>query len=109
MGLAGAESGLAQGIQVAGRGAEQGHAGGFGEVEEGAVAGMHRGAVVEKDRRLRRQRRNEPVPHHPAQGRVVEDAVAGPDVAVELVLLEVLKEDAARAVDDAFRHAGGAG
>ena len=39
VGLAGAEAGLAQRIQVAGRGAEQGHAGGFGEVEERAVAG----------------------------------------------------------------------
>ena len=80
-----------------------------GEVEEGAVAGMHGGAVVEQDCGLGRQRRDEPVPHHPAQGRVVEDAVAGPDVAVELVLLEVLKEDAARAVHDALGHAGGAG
>ena len=79
-----------------------------GEVEEGAVAGVDGGAVVEKDRRLRRQRRNEPVPHHPAQGGEVEDAVTGADVAVELVFLEVLKEDAARAVDDALRHAGGA-
>ena len=40
------------------------------------------------------------------QRREVEDAVAGADVAVELVLLQVLNQRAAGAVDDALRHAG---
>ena len=70
---------------------------------------MERRAVVEHERRLRRERGDEPVPHHPAARREVEDAVAAADVAVELVLLQVLEQRAAGAVDDALRHAGGAG
>ena len=62
--------------------------------------------VEQDDRRLRRQVRHEPVPHHPAAGREVEDAVAGPHVAVELLLAQVLEEQAAGAVDDALRPAG---
>ena len=70
---------------------------------------MERRAVVEHERGLRRERRDQPVPHHPAAGREVEDAVAGADVAVQLMLLEVLDQRAAGAVDDALRHAGRAG
>ena len=69
-----------------------------------AGAGMERAAVEQHDRRLRRQRRHEPVPHHPTAGREVEDAVARPDVAVQLVLAEVLEQHAAGAVDDALRR-----
>ena len=88
------------------RRAEQRHAGRVGEVEQHVAVGMERRAVVEQQRRLRRERRDQPVPHHPAAGREVEDAIAGLDVAVELVLLEVLDQRAAGAMDDALGDAG---
>ena len=75
-------------------------------VEQRVRSGVEGRAVVQHRRRPARQRRREPVPHHPAAGRVVEGAVARPDVGVQLVLLEVGEEDPARRVDDALRHAG---
>ena len=39
-------------------------------------SGWNGRAVVQNQRGLRRERRDEPVPHHPAAGREVEDAVA---------------------------------
>jgi len=44
--------------------------------------------------------------HHPAAGREVEQAVAGLQVGVQPVFLQVLQQRAARAVDDALRDAG---
>ena len=70
---------------------------------------MERRSVVQHQRRFRGERRDQPVPHHPAAGREVEDAIAGADVAVQLVLLQVLEQRAAGAVHDALRHAGRAG
>ena len=108
MALPRADAGLPKRFQEAGRGAHQGHVRGVGEIEQRLVAGVHGRSVPEQNRRLRRQRRNQPVPHHPAEGGEVEDAVAGLDVAVELVLLDVLQQHAARAMDDAFGHSRGA-
>ena len=76
------------------------------EGEQRVAVGMKRRAVVEQDGRARRQHRHQPVPHHPAERREVEDAIARLDVAVELVLLEVLDQRAAGAVDDALGDAG---
>ena len=63
-------------------------------------------AVVEQQRRARGQARDQPVPHHPAAGGEIEQPVAGLDVAVEPMLLQMLEQRAAGAVHDAFRHAG---
>ena len=65
-------------------------------------------AVVEQQRRAGRERRDQPVPHHPAAGREVEDAIARLDVGVELMLLQVLNQRAAGAMHDALGNAGGA-
>ena len=36
------------------------------EIEQPPAVGMERRPVVEHDRRVRREHRDEPVPHHPA-------------------------------------------
>ena len=49
---------------------------GLGEVEQHVAVGMERRAVVEQQRRAGREARDQPVPHHPAAGREVEEPVA---------------------------------
>ncbi len=68
-----------------------------------------RRTVVEQQRSAGGEPRRKPVPHHPAAGREKEQPVAGLDVAVQPMLFDVLQQRAARAVDDAFRHARRAG
>jgi hypothetical protein len=63
----------------------------FRDAPENAGIGMQRRAVVEHDRRARRERRDEPVPHHPTGRREIEHDVSGPNVRVQHVLLAVLK------------------
>lgn len=46
------------------------------------------------------------MPHHPGGGAVVEQAIAGADVALEDVLFLVLYEGADCAVDNRLRLAG---
>ena len=70
------EAGLGDGVDELRGGAEQRHPGLVGEVEQRVAVGMERRAVVEQQRRLRRERRDQPVPHHPAAGREVEHPVA---------------------------------
>ena len=86
-----------------------GHALDLGVVEEDVAAADEGRAVVEQQRRAGGEARDKPVPHHPAAGSEVEQPVARLHVAVQLVLLQVLQQGAARAVHDALRHAGGAG
>ena len=83
-------------------GPEVGHPGPIGEVEEDAVAGKRRRAVVQKHRRARSQDGDEPVPHHPSQGREVEHPVARLHVRVQALLLQMLQQHPAGAVDDAL-------
>src|SRR5207237_8230417 len=52
-----------------------------------------------------RQRAEEPVPHHPAAGGVVEDAILALQIRVENELLEMLKQRATGAVHHALRQA----
>ncbi len=70
------------------------------------MSGVARVAVVEHDRGLGEQHADEEVPHHPARGGEPEDAVALLRVDVQVVLLEVLDEDAALRVHDRLRQAG---
>ena len=95
-----------QRVDVLGRRAEVRHPLGVGELPQHAAAVDERRAVVQQQRRAGREARHEPVPHHPAAGREVEQAVAGLHVAVQQVLLQVLQQRAAGAVHDALRHAG---
>ncbi len=70
---------------------------------------MGRAAVVEHDRRLRRQPADQEVPHHPTGGREPEEPVAGLGVDVQVELLERLEQDAAVPVHDRLRQTRGAG
>ena len=69
---------------------------------------MGRAAVVEHECRARREPAHQPIPHHPAASRVIEQAVAALDVGVQQMLLLMLQQRAARAVHDALGHPGGA-
>ena len=79
---------------------------GRGVVEEHCAAASKRRAVVEQQGGAAGQAGDQPVPHHPAAGREVEQPIAGTHVAVQLVLLEMLEQHPAVAMDNAFRHAG---
>jgi hypothetical protein len=68
------------------------------------VAGV---AVVEERRSPREQARDDHVPHHPARGREPEEAVLGRKIYVQHGLLQMFDEDAALAVHDGLRQAGG--
>jgi len=83
-----------------------GHALGLGVVPQNPPAVDEGTAVIQQQGGAGRQPGRQPVPHHPAASGEVEQAVALADIGVELMLLEVLEQDASRAVDDAFRHAG---
>ena len=85
------------------RGAEERDAELVGEIPQHGAPVVHRGTVVQHERRLARETGCEPVPHHPARRREVEDAVVGSDVALEPVLDEMLQQDPAGAVHDALR------
>ena len=70
---------------------------------------MRRRAVVEHDGRALGQRRDQPVPHHPAAGGEVEQPIAGADVAVQAQLRVVRQQHAAGAVHHRLGQAGRAG
>ena len=96
---------LLRGVDVLGRRAEVRHPLFFGKIPQRAAAVDERRAVEQHQRCPRGQAGHEPVPHHPATRREVEQAVAGLQVAVQQVLLDVLEQRAACAVDDAFGDA----
>ncbi len=75
-------------------------------VENHFVLRVERRAVIKHQGRFGGQARNQPVPHHPAHGREPEHAVARLYPAVKLMLLQMLQQDSALAMHDAFRHAG---
>ncbi len=104
----GAEAGLAQRLDELRRGAEQRDPRVVGQVEQPVAVGVERRAVVEDQGGAGGEARRQPVPHHPAGRREVEDPVAGPDVAVELMFDEVLQQHASGPVHDALRDARGA-
>lgn len=101
---------LAAGHHVRGGRAEEGRSRAFGDTPLGARVRIAGAAVVQHDRGAREQAGDEEVPHHPAGGRVPEEAVLGPQVAVQAELLEVFDEDAALGLHDRLgeaRRAGG--
>ncbi len=77
---------------------------GLGVVPQHVAGRVERRAVVEQQRRPARQTRDQPVPHHPAERREVEDAVACPDVGMQQLLGEMLEQRAARRMHDALGH-----
>ena len=108
MGFAGAEPRLLDRVEILGGGPEDVDAGRVREVEERAHVRPAGRALVKGEARPAAKPGHEPVPHHPPAGGEVEEGVTGVNVRVEAVLLEVLEEGPAGAVDDALRDAGGA-
>ena len=78
------------------------------EVEQRIAIGMKRRTVVEQQGGTRGEPGHQPVPHHPAAGGEIELPIARLDVTVELMLLQMLKQRATGAMDDAFGNARGA-
>ena len=103
------QSGLGHRVDELGRHAEQRHVTVVHEVEQPGAIRVEGRAVVEDQRGSGGQARGQPVPHHPASRREVEDPVAGPDVALEPVLHQVLEEDSAGPVHDALGPSGRSG
>ena len=103
------QPGPVAGGEVLGRSPELGHALLCGIVPQYIPARAERVAVIEQEGRARGQPRNQPVPHHPAAGRVIEQAVALPEIGMQAVLLDVLQQGPAGAVNDRFGHARGPG
>ena len=102
------ETGLLAGVDIFRRGAEQREFLVLRIIEQHAFLRGERRAVVQHQRRAAADGRDKPVPHHPAAGGEVEDAVAGAGVGLQAMLFQMLQQRAAGAMHDAFRHAGGA-
>src|SRR5690554_4364654 len=76
------------------------------ELEEDLALIRERVAVKEDERRLRGEAAREPIPHHPAAGGEIKEAIERLDPGVEAMLLKMLKERPTLAVDDAFWFSG---
>ncbi|MNF90712.1 hypothetical protein D3C84_732900 [compost metagenome] len=94
--------------QVLGAGTEGADPFAVDQVEQTLGAGMQRRAVVEHQCGADCQATDQPVPHHPAAGGVVEQHVVRAQVVVQAVFLQVLQQHTASTVHDALGHAGGA-
>ena len=84
-----AVAGVGEGVEVLGPDTEHVDAVLVDELPQPARTGVHHVSVDGDDRDPRGEGRDQPVPHHPPAGRDVEQAVAGRQVGVELVLLGV--------------------
>src|SRR6266545_4655624 len=104
-----AKSRLRDGVDVFCGRAEERHSGLVRKIEENVAIRMERRTIEQQNRRAGCERGDQPVPHHPAERREVEHAVARMNVAMELVLFQVLDQRAARTVDDALRNTGSTG
>ena len=78
----------------------------LGEAPLVREVGVRRVAVDHHDRRAQEQRRHERVPHHPGGRREPLQPVAGLQVPAERVVLLVLEQNPAVAVNDRLREAG---
>ena len=108
MALPGFDAGLFDAREVFGAGAEHGDALAVDEVRERLGRRAERRTIVEHQRTTACEPRDEPVPHHPAGGGEKEEPILAAEVAVQPVLLQMLQQRAADAVDDALRRPGGA-
>ena len=78
------------------------------QVDQAFRTRMERRTVVQHHRAAHRQGRDQPIPHHPAAGGVVEQPVADSQVGMQAMFLHMLQQHATGAVDDALGYAGGA-
>ncbi len=102
------ETGLAAAHQQRRPGAHQRRPGLLGQPPLRGGVRVLRVPVEHHDRRAQQQRGDERVPHHPGGRREPHQAVAALQVPGQAVVLEVLDQDAAVAVDDRLRQPGGA-
>ncbi len=109
MRLTGLQPGFQHGIDEFRRRAEIGHALGGGIVEQNIAVGIEGRTVIEQQRCAGGDARSQPVPHHPAAGGEVEEAVILAQIRVEAVFLQMLQQHAARPMHDAFGNARRAG
>ena len=100
---------LGQAAQVVWAGAEQGQALPLRQVPEDAGLGVEGRAVVEHQGAAGGQGADQPVPHHPTAGSEEEQPVVAAQVRMQQMLLGVLQQGAANAVNDALGPARGAG
>ncbi len=107
-GVPGPDSALREPREVTRAGAEDRDALLVRHPPEGCVVRLRWRPVVEHQRGAARQAAHQPVPHHPAAGGEVEEAIVPVQVRVQQVLLQVLEQRAAGAVDDALGRARGA-
>ncbi len=103
------EAGLPQRIDVFRRCTEQRHPLVPRYVEQRLWPGMEGRAVKQQQSRAGGKPPDQPVPHHPAQCREVEDAVTRPHIRVQTMLFEMLQHHAAGTMNDAFGRARRAG
>ena len=104
MGPARLEPRLLHGVDVLGAGAEDRDPVLLRQVEQPVAVGMERRAVVHHQGGPGRERADLPVPHHPAAGGEVENAILGLEIRVQQQLLQVLEQRAAGAMHDRLRH-----
>ena len=103
------DPGPVQRIDVRGRGTEERHLRVLHQPPQDVGVRVGRVPVVEHRAHAEQQRADQEVPHHPAGRGVEEHPVAGPQIHVEPLQLELLDEDAAVAVGDRLGQAGRAG
>ena len=100
---------LLQQLQVGGAGAEDRYLLFVQHFQERRRIRVGGGSVEHQDRHSRGERRDLPVPHHPAAGGMEIETVLRPEVGVQAMFLQMLEQRAAGAVHQAFRRARGAG
>ena len=106
VGVDGSESGPSHRVDELGRDPEEVDATVVGQVKQPVAVGVEGRSVVEHQGGAGSQAGGQPVPHHPASRREVEDAVSGTDVALQAVLHQVLEQDPTGPVHDALGPTG---
>ena len=83
------------------------HALGIGVIPQDAPFPQERRAVVEQQGGTGGQTADQPVPHHPAQGREIEQPVIRLEIGMQLLLDQMLDQAAAGTMHNALGHACG--
>src|SRR5690606_34051591 len=83
------QAGLLQCGEVTGAGAEDSNAFGIDQVQQSGIVRVQRGPVVQHQGSADGEPGGQPVPHHPATGGVVEQAVVRLQVRMQAQFLQV--------------------
>src|SRR4029450_648687 len=109
MSLFGAKARLADGINIFSRSSKDRHSLLIRIVEESSLTRIKRRSVVKKKGAAGEQSRHQPVPHHPSTSSEIEESIIPLKIGVKEKFCQMLEENAAGTMDDAFRHSRGAG